>query len=321
LTLNLYEKLYKEKEKNSKLVDNFSINKEKIKENNSDAISFSKLLDGVNIVISGIENPERGQIRNLATEMGAEYQSKWTNTSTHLICSIKGTPKYNEVKESGHGYIVRPSWVYNCYKKKKRLLERYYSLDSKHSSSKKEESSSEEDKTKIKTKEIFKIFDNNNNSEDRKKDDKDKKETKKIIKSPSRRKSSGLLKKSSSKSLSNKDTNPFSTSSSSSSSSNSTVQEKAKKLKQVSLILFISSIFKNVCFYFDDTIKDRSKRELERYILGHGGKISSEINDKVTHYCTLKESDEVTKTLSLKESVNIIDPTYIINCHNKNRLL
>jgi len=41
--------------------------------------------------------------------MGAEYQSKWTNTSTHLICSIKGTPKYNEVKgniDKKYFYIV-----------------------------------------------------------------------------------------------------------------------------------------------------------------------------------------------------------------------
>jgi len=30
--------------------------------------------------------------------MGAKYEPQWSDSSTHLICPIKGTPKYNEVK-------------------------------------------------------------------------------------------------------------------------------------------------------------------------------------------------------------------------------
>jgi len=40
---------------------------------------------------------------NIALKMGAKYNPKWTNSSTHLICTVKGTPKYNEVK--GNIYI------------------------------------------------------------------------------------------------------------------------------------------------------------------------------------------------------------------------
>jgi DNA-repair protein XRCC1 len=53
---------------------------------------------GVTIVISGIQHPERGQIRDKATAMGAKYLPDWNRSATHLICDFANTPKYQQAK-------------------------------------------------------------------------------------------------------------------------------------------------------------------------------------------------------------------------------
>jgi DNA-repair protein XRCC1 len=46
---------------------------------------FSQLFDGVVFVISGYENPTRGEIRRKALEMGAQYKRDWDSSCTHLV--------------------------------------------------------------------------------------------------------------------------------------------------------------------------------------------------------------------------------------------
>lgn len=46
---------------------------------------FNKLLEGVEIVISGYQNPGRSHIRDKALAMGARYQQNWSPSSTHLM--------------------------------------------------------------------------------------------------------------------------------------------------------------------------------------------------------------------------------------------
>lgn len=46
---------------------------------------FEKLLEDVVFVISGFQNPLRGNIRNLALEMGAKYSPDWEDRCTHLM--------------------------------------------------------------------------------------------------------------------------------------------------------------------------------------------------------------------------------------------
>lgn len=46
---------------------------------------FAELLNGVLLVISGIQNPERANIRKKALEMGAKYMADWNNKCTHLM--------------------------------------------------------------------------------------------------------------------------------------------------------------------------------------------------------------------------------------------
>ncbi|KAH8245016.1 hypothetical protein KR032_003922 [Drosophila birchii] len=88
---------------------------------------FSQLLNGVVLVISGIQNPDRADLRSKATALGAKYKADWEPGCTHLICAFKNTPKYNQVK--GKGKIVTRSWIEKCYNLHKYLPWRRYALD------------------------------------------------------------------------------------------------------------------------------------------------------------------------------------------------
>lgn len=46
---------------------------------------FGKLLDGVTFVMSGYQNPERGNLRQKAIDMGARYKGDWDDSCTHLM--------------------------------------------------------------------------------------------------------------------------------------------------------------------------------------------------------------------------------------------
>lgn len=46
---------------------------------------FNKLMEGVEIVISGYVNPGRANIREKALQMGAKYKPDWFSSSTHLM--------------------------------------------------------------------------------------------------------------------------------------------------------------------------------------------------------------------------------------------
>jgi len=81
---------------------------------------LNKILEGTIFCISGIENPERKEIRDMGVSLGADYKQNWDGSCTHLICEYANTPKYVEVKKKG-GIIVRPKWLHDCYSKKQRL--------------------------------------------------------------------------------------------------------------------------------------------------------------------------------------------------------
>ncbi|KAH8343406.1 hypothetical protein KR059_010140 [Drosophila kikkawai] len=105
--------------------------KPRIKDKDTDPIihyrPFNQLLSGVVLVISGIQNPDRADLRSKATALGAKYKADWEPGCTHLICAFKNTPKYNQVK--GKGKIVTRSWIEKCYNLRKYLPWRRYALD------------------------------------------------------------------------------------------------------------------------------------------------------------------------------------------------
>ncbi|XP_052801501.1 DNA repair protein XRCC1-like isoform X2 [Mya arenaria] len=87
---------------------------------------FGHLMDRVVFVLSGFQNPFRGELRDRALAMGAKYRADWGKDCTHLVCAFPKTPKYNQVK--GKGRIVDKKWIGDCYKQKKLLPWRDYRL-------------------------------------------------------------------------------------------------------------------------------------------------------------------------------------------------
>nr|XP_057940042.1 DNA repair protein XRCC1 [Doryrhamphus excisus] len=99
-----------------------------------DQVPFKRIMEGVVFVLSGFQNPFRGELREKALEMGAKYRPDWTPDSTHLICAFANTPKYSQVKSAG-GIIVRKEWVMDCHKKKQKISYKRYLMDGAESSS------------------------------------------------------------------------------------------------------------------------------------------------------------------------------------------
>ncbi|RWS11850.1 DNA repair protein XRCC1-like protein [Dinothrombium tinctorium] len=83
-------------------------------------VPFSKVMDKVVFVISGIQNPERRELREKALEMGAKYKADWDDSCTHLICAFVNTPKYLQVIAK-KGRIVTKQWINDCHSRKKLL--------------------------------------------------------------------------------------------------------------------------------------------------------------------------------------------------------
>ncbi|KAI4903087.1 hypothetical protein NFI96_013335 [Prochilodus magdalenae] len=108
----------------------------------AEPVPFNKIMEGVVFVLSGFQNPFRGELREKALAMGAKYRPDWTPDSTHLICAFSNTPKYAQVKAAG-GMIVRKEWVMDCHKRKQKVSYKRYLVDGAESSS--EESGPEED--------------------------------------------------------------------------------------------------------------------------------------------------------------------------------
>ncbi|XP_077384204.1 DNA repair protein XRCC1 [Festucalex cinctus] len=97
-------------------------------------VPFKRIMEGVVFLLSGFQNPFRGELREKALEMGAKYRPDWTPDSTHLICAFANTPKYSQVKSAG-GMIVRKEWVMDCHKRKQKLSYKGYLMDGAESSS------------------------------------------------------------------------------------------------------------------------------------------------------------------------------------------
>uniref|UniRef100_A0A9J7ZVC8 DNA repair protein XRCC1 n=1 Tax=Cyprinus carpio carpio TaxID=630221 RepID=A0A9J7ZVC8_CYPCA len=111
--------------------------KPKLKAKSAEPVPFNRILEGVVFVLSGFQNPFRGELRDKALAMGARYRPDWTPDSTHLICAFANTPKYSQVKAAG-GVIVRKEWVMDCHKTKKKISSKPVELESRRKKAAKE---------------------------------------------------------------------------------------------------------------------------------------------------------------------------------------
>ncbi|XP_059195971.1 DNA repair protein XRCC1 isoform X2 [Centropristis striata] len=114
-------------------------------------VPFKRMLEGVVFVLSGFQNPFRGELREKALDMGAKYRPDWTPDSTHLICAFANTPKYSQVKSAG-GIIVRKEWVMDCHKRKQQISYKRYLMDGAESSSESEMEVDEQSEEEMNTK-------------------------------------------------------------------------------------------------------------------------------------------------------------------------
>lgn len=111
--------------------------KQKATPQSAQPVPFNRIMEGVVFVLSGFQNPFRGELREKAMEMGAKYRPDWTPDSTHLICAFANTPKYSQVKSAG-GIIVRKEWIIDCHKRKQKISHKRYLMDGAESSSESE---------------------------------------------------------------------------------------------------------------------------------------------------------------------------------------
>ena len=79
-------------------------------------------------VISGLQNPQRAQIRQKALEMGAQYRTNWQADCTHLFCPFQNTPKLRDMVRTGRGIALRPDFVTDCYLARRRVEQDSYLL-------------------------------------------------------------------------------------------------------------------------------------------------------------------------------------------------
>lgn len=101
--------------------------------NDGGSVPLHEIMKGVVFVLSGFVNPERGNLRDKALQMGAQYKQDWNRECTHLVCAFANTPKFNQVK--GKGKIVTKKWIFDSFAKSKRLSTRHYHLPGDSSSS------------------------------------------------------------------------------------------------------------------------------------------------------------------------------------------
>jgi len=64
--------------------------------------------------ISGIKNPERGELRTKALEMGAQYRPDWNTDCTLLVCAFMDTPKFKQVQANGGSIVSKVSNLFIC---------------------------------------------------------------------------------------------------------------------------------------------------------------------------------------------------------------
>ncbi|XP_061675153.1 DNA repair protein XRCC1 isoform X2 [Syngnathoides biaculeatus] len=118
-------------------------------------VPFKRVMEGVVFVLSGFQNPFRGELREKALEMGAKYRPDWTPDSTHLICAFANTPKYSQVKSAG-GMIVRKEWVLDCHKRKQKLSYKSYLMDGAESSSESDMEADDQSEEEVRVKTVQK---------------------------------------------------------------------------------------------------------------------------------------------------------------------
>uniref|UniRef100_A0A8C1RRK5 DNA repair protein XRCC1 n=1 Tax=Cyprinus carpio TaxID=7962 RepID=A0A8C1RRK5_CYPCA len=259
--------------------------KPKPKPKSAEPVPFNRILEGVVFVLSGFQNPFRGELRDKALAMGARYRPDWTPDSTHLICAFANTPKYSQVKAAG-GVIVRKEWVMDCHKTKQKISFKRQTTPKKQPI--KEEEEEEED----------------GGSTDAGGPGKDKEGV-----YLSRRKKA--VKESASVQV--KDEDPYG----GSTDENTDAEEEEDKP-----IPELPDFLTGKRFYLYGKFPDNQKRQLQRYIIAFNGAVEDYMSEKVQFVVTSEGWDEsFEEALMENGNLSFVKPTWIFAINDRQKLL
>uniref|UniRef100_A0A8C2FCV6 DNA repair protein XRCC1 n=1 Tax=Cyprinus carpio TaxID=7962 RepID=A0A8C2FCV6_CYPCA len=301
--------------------------KPKPKPKSAEPVPFNRILEGVVFVLSGFQNPFRGELRDTALAMGARYRPDWTPDSTHLICAFANTPKYSQVKAAG-GVIVRKEWVMDCHKTKQKISFKRYLMDGVESSSESEaeEDESEEETQKPKTPEKRQTTPKKQPIKEEEEEEEDGGSTDaggpeddgsgmdtedelNRVEMESRRKKA--VKESASVQV--KDEDPYG----GSTDENTDAEEEEDKP-----IPELPDFLTGKRFYLYGKFPDNQKRQLQRYIIAFNGAVEDYMSEKVQFVVTSEGWDEsFEEALMENGNLSFVKPTWIFAINDRQKLL
>ncbi|XP_050307782.1 DNA repair protein XRCC1 isoform X2 [Anthonomus grandis grandis] len=256
---------------------------------------FERLLEGVVLVISGIQNPDRANLRTLALSMGAKYRPDWDNTCTHLICAFTNTPKFNLVK--GKGKIVTKKWIEECHSQRKRLPWRRYALDKADKGVESEDEIWEEERTQAATESDIEIDTAIINSDDEtmQKGSDTEEIVAEIIKKQKREKEEDIY-------LVDTD--------------NETIEPVINGSLKVKRKL--ENFFKAKIFFVDTKLDEEVARRVKQYIAAYDGIIAEELEATIDIIVT--DGADYKLLQDIYPNASFVTPDWIWECHNLQKL-
>lgn len=295
--------------------------------------SLNKIMRKVVFVLSGFQNPFRGELRDKALEMGAKYKGDWEKGCTHLVCAFMNTPKYNQVKAVG-GRIVTKDWVLDCYKKQTLLPWRNYKFGQYKNNSSTEESEDEiantsnsneasvKSKSNENKKEIENDNDKNKNNNDTKDSDEEYAASTDIDSDSSSNGSSesdteGELRKAEIKT--NKENNE-NVENETDNNENYLNESKLQNRPDTSNLPLpeLPDFFKNKSFFLYGTYTQDEMHTLQRYIIAFHGSISEYMSETVNFVVTNAAwDDNFNDALEINEDIIFVKSQWIYECKEK----
>ncbi|XP_051575199.1 DNA repair protein XRCC1 isoform X2 [Myxocyprinus asiaticus] len=298
--------------------------KPKAKPKSTELVPVNRIMEGVVFVLSGFQNPFRGELRDKALAMGARYRPDWTPDSTHLICAFANTPKYSQVKAAG-GIIVSKEWVLDCHKRKEKISYRRYLMDGTESSSESEakpDESDEEPET-VKTPEKKQVTPKKqpikteedeyggSTDEEGPADDESGMDTEdelNRVEMESRRKKA--MRESTSD---GKDEDPYG----GSTDENTDAEEEEDKP-----IPELPDFLTGKCFYLYGKFPDNQKRQLQRYIIAFNGAVEDYMSEKVQFVITSQGWDETFEDALMENgNLSFVKPSWIFAINDRQKML
>uniref|UniRef100_A0A1B6KXU3 BRCT domain-containing protein n=1 Tax=Graphocephala atropunctata TaxID=36148 RepID=A0A1B6KXU3_9HEMI len=303
------------KRKNS----NTDENKKKAIKVDRETKPFGRLLEGVTVVISGYQNPLRGQLRSKACAMGAKYKADWDSTSTHLICAFVNTPKFNQVR--GRGKIVKKEWIEECHNRRRRLPWRRFALDRNDAGTSSEEEIWEENSvpstSSVNTTIVSGINRRNVSSGSDTEEEIERVRARQTADKPvtpapseqkvkeSKRTARVTLEKRVDKA------DPF--------DDDTDVDSESESQTSKLSLPPLPDFFENIVFHIASDIDDDERRKLQRYITAYKGCVLDEIDGNVEY--TITKQPDIAAELAEEFGISALTPDWVWTCSDAEKLV